>query len=154
MKPWETHQTRNFKELLGGCAEGGVCSGLDSDRAGSRTLEKSSRRDRDGACAKFESSRRFRGSNMKPKKKSRRGRGLGLDSGLDLAISRFIYSFGLNVGGNIFFKCEFCETRWKKKWYFCKTDGQTSNKFPSPWKLCKLNPFILCTLYWTPQNQI
>ena len=31
---------------------------------------------------------------MKPKKKSRRGQGLGLDSGLDLAISRFIYSFG------------------------------------------------------------
>jgi hypothetical protein len=29
---------------------------------------------------------------MKPKKKSRRCRGLGLDSGLDLAISRFIYS--------------------------------------------------------------
>jgi hypothetical protein len=31
---------------------------------------------------------------MNPKKKSRRCRGLGLDSGLDLAISRFIYSFG------------------------------------------------------------
>jgi hypothetical protein len=31
---------------------------------------------------------------MKPKKKSRRCRGLGLDSGLDLGISRFIYSFG------------------------------------------------------------
>ncbi len=30
---------------------------------------------------------------MKPKKKSRRCRGLGLDSVLDLAISRFIYSF-------------------------------------------------------------
>ncbi len=29
---------------------------------------------------------------MKPKKKLRRCRGLGLDSGLDLAISRFIYS--------------------------------------------------------------
>jgi len=71
---------------------GGVCIGLDSDRAGSRTLEKSSRRDRDRVCAKFKSSRQFRGSNMKPKKKSRRCRGLGLDSGLDLAISRFIYS--------------------------------------------------------------
>ncbi len=56
-------------------------------------LEKSSRRDRDRVCAKFESSRRFRGSNMNPKKKSRRCRGHGLDSGLDLAISRFIYSF-------------------------------------------------------------
>jgi hypothetical protein len=32
---------------------------------------------------------------MNPKKKSRRCRGHGLDSGLDLAISRFIYSFGL-----------------------------------------------------------
>ncbi len=32
---------------------------------------------------------------MKPKKKYRRGRGLGLDSGLDLAISRFIYSFAI-----------------------------------------------------------
>ncbi len=31
---------------------------------------------------------------MNPKKKSRRCRGHGLDSGLDLAISRFIYSFG------------------------------------------------------------
>jgi hypothetical protein len=30
---------------------------------------------------------------MNTKKKSRRCRGLGLDSGLDLAISRFIYSF-------------------------------------------------------------
>jgi hypothetical protein len=64
--------------------------GLESDRAGSRTLEKSSRRDRDQVCAKFESSRQFRGSNMNPKKKSRRCRGLGLD----LAISRFIYSLG------------------------------------------------------------
>ncbi len=34
---------------------------------------------------------------MNPKKKSRRCRGLGLDSGLDLAISRFIYSFGLSL---------------------------------------------------------
>ncbi len=33
---------------------------------------------------------------MNPKTKSRRCRGHGLDSGLDLAISRFIYSFGLN----------------------------------------------------------
>jgi hypothetical protein len=46
-----------------------VCIGLDSDRAGSQTLEKSSRRDRDRVCAKFESSRRFRGSNMMAKKK-------------------------------------------------------------------------------------
>jgi hypothetical protein len=33
---------------------------------------------------------------MNPKKKSRRCRGLGLDSGLDLAISRFIHSPGPN----------------------------------------------------------
>jgi hypothetical protein len=71
---------------------GGVCTGLESERAGSRTLEKSSRRDRDRVCAKFERSRRFRGSNMNPKKKLCRCRGLGLDSGLDLAISRFIHS--------------------------------------------------------------
>ncbi len=85
-----------------------MCIGLDSDRAGSRTLEKSSQRDRYRVCAKFESSCRFRGSNMKPKKKSRRCRGLGLDSGLDLAISRFIYSLGVYIlfyifGGIFFF---------------------------------------------------
>ncbi len=34
---------------------------------------------------------------MNPKKKSRRCRGLGLDSGLDLAISRFIYSLDIGV---------------------------------------------------------
>jgi hypothetical protein len=34
---------------------------------------------------------------MNPKKKSRRCRALGLDSGLDLAISRFIYSFASPV---------------------------------------------------------
>jgi hypothetical protein len=73
------------------------CIGLDSKRAGSRTLEKSSRLDRDRDCAKFENSRRFRGSNMNPKKKSRRCRGLGLDSGLDLAISRFIHSLVCNT---------------------------------------------------------
>jgi hypothetical protein len=32
---------------------------------------------------------------MNPKKKLRRCQGLGLDSGLDLAISRFIHSLGL-----------------------------------------------------------
>ncbi len=35
---------------------------------------------------------------MNPKKKLRRCRGLGLDSGLDLAISRFIYSVGCMSG--------------------------------------------------------
>jgi hypothetical protein len=34
---------------------------------------------------------------MNPKKKLHRCRGLGLDSGLDLAISRFIYSFGWQI---------------------------------------------------------
>jgi hypothetical protein len=45
---------------------------------------------------------------LKPKKKSRRDRGLGLDSGLDLAISRFIYSFGFATpqGGLKFQKWE------------------------------------------------
>ena len=42
---------------------------LDSERAGSRTLEKFSWRDRDRDCAKFESYRRYRDSNMNPKKK-------------------------------------------------------------------------------------
>jgi hypothetical protein len=58
--------------------------GLDSERAGSRTRN----------CAKFESSRRFRGSNMNPKKKSRRCRASVSIQALDLAISRFIHSLG------------------------------------------------------------
>ncbi len=88
-EPWEPHQFSflDFFILF-------YFIGLDSERAGSQTLEKSSRQDRDRVCAKFESSRRFPGSNMNPKKKSRRCRGHGLDSGLDLAISHFIYSFG------------------------------------------------------------
>jgi hypothetical protein len=65
---------------------------LDSERAGSRTLEKFSRRDRDRDCAKFESSRRFRGLNMNPKKKSRRYRASVSIQALDLAISRFTNS--------------------------------------------------------------
>ena len=69
--------------------------GLDSERAGSRTLEKFSRRDRDRDCAKFESSRRFRGSNMNPKKKSRRYRASVSIQALDLAISRFTNSLGM-----------------------------------------------------------
>jgi hypothetical protein len=68
--------------------------GLDSERAGSRTLEKFSRRDRDRDCAKFESSCRFRGSNMNPKKKLRRCRASVSIQALDLAISRFIHSLG------------------------------------------------------------
>jgi hypothetical protein len=54
--------------------------GLVSERAGLRTLEKFSRRDRDRDCAKFESSRRFRGSNMNSKKVASLP-SLGLDSG-------------------------------------------------------------------------
>ncbi len=69
---------------------------LDSERARSRTLEKFSRRDRDLDCVKFESSRRFRGSNMNPKKKSRRCRASVSIQALDLAISRFIYSLAYN----------------------------------------------------------
>jgi hypothetical protein len=65
--------------------------GLDSERAGSRTLEKFSRRDRDRDCAKFESSRRFRGLNMNPKKKLRRCRASVSIQALYLAISRFIH---------------------------------------------------------------
>ncbi len=77
-----------------GCRQlGGVCIGLDSERAGSRTLEKSSRRDRDRDCAKFEHSRQFRGSNMNPKKIRVAAEALASIQALDLAISRFIYSF-------------------------------------------------------------
>ena len=68
---------------------------LDSERAGSRTLEKFSRRDRDRDCAKFESSRRFRGSNMNPKKKLRRYRASVSIQALDLAISRFTNSLAV-----------------------------------------------------------
>jgi hypothetical protein len=68
--------------------------GLDSERAGSQTLEKSWRRDRDRDCAKIESSRQFRGSNMNPKKKLRHcGASVSIQA-LDLAISHFIHSLG------------------------------------------------------------
>ncbi len=71
--------------------------GLDSERAGSRTLEKFSRRDWDRDCAKFENSRCFRGSNTNPKKKSRRCQALVSIQALDLAISRFIHSLECNL---------------------------------------------------------
>jgi hypothetical protein len=82
---WNTQFLRFYKNHY-------IIVGLDSERAGSRTLEKFSRRDRDQDCAKFESSRRFRGSNMNPKKKSRRCRASVSIQALDLAISRFIHS--------------------------------------------------------------
>ena len=84
-----THQIRI---LWGVCRWAGCVLVSISERAGSRTLEKFSRRDRDRDCAKFESSRRFRGSNMNPKKKSRRCRASVSIQALDLAISRFIHS--------------------------------------------------------------
>jgi hypothetical protein len=74
-----------------------IIAGLDSERAGSRTLEKFSRQDRDRDCAKFESSRRFRGSNMNSKKKSRRYQASVSIQALDLAISRFIHSLAGTV---------------------------------------------------------
>ncbi len=74
--------------------------GLDSERAGSRTLEKFSRRDRDLDCAKFESSRRFRGSNMNPKKKLRRCRASVSIQALDLA-SLVSFCAGLWMYGGI-----------------------------------------------------
>ncbi len=87
-------ETPQIRILWGVGSWAGCVLASTANEAGSRTLEKSSQRDWDRDCAKFESSRRFRGSNMKPKKKSCRCRGLGLDSGLDLAISRFIHSLG------------------------------------------------------------
>ena len=87
-----THQIR----ILWGVGRWAGCVLVSiSERAGSRTLEKFSRRDQDRDCAKFESSRRFRGSNMNPKKKSRRYRASVSIQALDLAISRFIHSLGL-----------------------------------------------------------
>ncbi len=47
---------------------GGVCIFLEIDRAFRVRLSKTTRRDRCRVCAKFESSRRFRGSNMNHKK--------------------------------------------------------------------------------------
>jgi hypothetical protein len=81
---WNTQFLRFYKNH--------IIAGLDRERAGSRTLEKFSRQDQDRDCAKFESSRRFRGSNMNPKKKSRRRRASVSIQALDLAISRFIHS--------------------------------------------------------------
>ncbi len=84
-----THQIR----ILWGVGRWAGCVLVSiSERAGTRTLEKFSRRDRDRDCAKFESSRRFRGSNMNPKKKSRRCRASVLIQALNLAISRFTNS--------------------------------------------------------------
>ena len=88
----ETLGNTPIQDFFGGGLMGGVCIGLESDRARSRTLKKTSRRDRDRVCAKFEMPRRFRASNMNQKKKPRRARGLGSDSGLDLAISCFTNS--------------------------------------------------------------
>ena len=90
---WNTQFLRFYKNHY-------IIAGLDSERAGSRTLEKFSRRDRDRDCAKFESSRRFRGSNMNPKKNLRRCRASVSIQALDLAISRFIHSLGEGeIGG-------------------------------------------------------
>ena len=94
-----THQIRILWGVgrWAGCVLVSIANELDRDHWITGSLEKSSRRDRDRVCAKFKRSRRFRGSNMNPKKKSRRCRGLGLDSGLDLAISRFIHSLVPNT---------------------------------------------------------
>ncbi len=88
-----THQIR----ILWGVGRWAGCVLVSiSERAGSGTLEKFSRRDRDPDCAKFESSCRFRGSNMNPKKKSRRYRASVSIQALDLAISRFTNSLASN----------------------------------------------------------
>ncbi len=60
-----THNSRNFRGV--GCW-GGVCIFLEIHRAFRVRLSKTARRDRCRVCAKFESSRRFRGSNMNHKK--------------------------------------------------------------------------------------
>ncbi len=89
-----THQIR----ILWGVGRWAGCVLVSiSEQAGSRTLEKFLRRDRDRDYTKFESSRRFRGSNMNPKKKSRRCRASVSIQALDLAISRFIHSLEYNT---------------------------------------------------------
>ncbi len=75
---------------------GGVCIFLKIDRAFRVRLSKTTRRDRCRVCAKFESSRRFRGSNMNHKKKPRRCRCLALYPSLDSPIPRFSNSLGCN----------------------------------------------------------
>jgi hypothetical protein len=60
-----THYSRNFRGV--GCW-GGVCIFLEIVQAFRGCLSKTARRGRCRVCAKFESSRRFRGSNMNPQK--------------------------------------------------------------------------------------
>jgi hypothetical protein len=85
---WNTQFLRFYKNHY-------IIAILDIERAGSRTLETFSRRDRDRDCAKFESSRRFQDSTMNPKKKSRRYRVSVSIPALDLAISLFTHSLAL-----------------------------------------------------------
>jgi hypothetical protein len=57
---------------------------------------------------------------MNPKKKSRRCRGLGLDSGLDLAISRFINSFAHKAINNPLNAAESYKLAACQFFQFCK----------------------------------
>ncbi len=94
--PYGGHMSQNLHwnaQFLRFYKNNSIIAVLDIERAGSRTLEKFSRSRRDRDCAKFESSRRFRDSNMNPKKKSRRYRVSVSIHALDLAISRFTHSF-------------------------------------------------------------
>ena len=87
----ETHNSRDFRKII-------ILSlSLDLDRAGSVTLQKYQRRDRDRDCSKFESYRQYRDSNMNPKKKQRRYRFSFAIHALELAIYRFIHSFVQNI---------------------------------------------------------
>ncbi len=63
---------------------------------------------------------------MNPRKKSRRCRGLGLDSGLDLAISRFIYSFAPPHLHTLALAQWFCRGR------FSRPPSQDAGRFFSP----------------------
>jgi hypothetical protein len=123
----ETHQIRI---LWGVGSWAGCVLASTANEAGSRTLEKSSRRDRDWDCAKFKSSRWFRGSNMKPKKKSLRCRGLGLDSGLDLAISRFIHSLVHNTVLDS--EARYHGTAWYKRLGTIRGSGSATKWHGSP----------------------
>ncbi len=98
-----THNSWDFIKI--------IILSLDSERAGSRTLENFSRRDRDWDCAKFERSRRFRDSNMNPKKKSHRYRVSVSIHALDLAIYRFTHSLDGNTHKSLYasFRARICK---------------------------------------------
>jgi hypothetical protein len=87
----ETNNSRHFRKII----ILSLSPSLDLDRAGTLTLEKYYRRDRDRDCAKFERYRRFRDSRMNPKKNYRRYRVSVSIHDLDSSICRSTHSLGV-----------------------------------------------------------